>query len=91
MTHTLVKVKWLDSRISEGHWERISDTLYPVLCHVETVGWIIKESDDSILIAQGLADRDDKDPMTAGRTTIARCQITEILNLAEVEDKNETT
>ena len=81
----LVKVKWLDSRQAEPTWERLSDTHddfdFPRACPSETVGWLIKESNDSILLAQSLADKDDDDPMTAGRATIARCQIIEIKGL----------
>jgi hypothetical protein len=71
----LVAVKWQDSRQPSGSWQWADEREKPepVLCL--TVGWLLQETEDALLIAQNLGDVTGNRLQFSGGTEIARRQI----------------
>jgi hypothetical protein len=69
-------VSWVDSRQSDGSWRFIDDVPAPCVVKCLTVGWVVRESDAAIMIAQSLGDCDSDDYQCAGAKQIAQCCIT---------------
>jgi hypothetical protein len=71
-------VSWVDSRQSEGSWRFIEDVPEPCVVVCQTVGWVVRESDVAIMIAQSIGDCDsDSDEyQCAGIKQIPNCCIT---------------
>ncbi len=82
--HKLILVEWLDSRVSDSGWQFLTDTKEPDACKVQTIGWLIKQGKNAILLAQCLSDEGEEHQQTGGRATIARCQIQKILDLSNL-------
>lgn len=71
----LVMITWEDSRQPLAKWSYISDLpdIRPVKC--TTVGWLLKDGDQSKVVAQSMGDIDSEDDMQAGGVMVipARC------------------
>lgn len=85
MTPPLVLVTWVDSRQTEGSWQFLSDLSPPAPVICRSVGWLVHDGPDCLIVAQSLGDVADDDIQTAGRKHIPRpcVQETKVLMLAD--------
>lgn len=77
----LVLVEWQDSRTSESGWRYLSDGCDVAAVRCRSVGWVLHEAEDVVVLAQSLGDLDSSSAQSMGRTAIARRQIIQILDL----------
>jgi hypothetical protein len=77
----LVLVEWQDSRQPSGGWRWADEyeAPEPVICR--TVGWLLRETDDALLVAQSLGDVSRDRMQASGGTEIARRQVLRISEL----------
>jgi hypothetical protein len=88
--YKLVLVEWQDSRQPSGGW-RWADEYEepePVLCL--TVGWLLRETDDALLVVQNLGDVSGERFQASGATEIARRQVVRIGELTSFFAKEGT-
>ena len=66
----LTLVEWLDSRQSDGGWRfvRSFEAVAPVKC--VTVGWVVHDDGETLVLAQSFGDIGDEDMQVAGLKTI---------------------
>ena len=87
----LVTVTWLDSRYPNAKWEWLSrlGAFAPVKCY--SVGWIVRETDDVVVVAQSLADTQDSDSdrLCSGLKIIPRVSVLNIERLIEMDEEDE--
>jgi hypothetical protein len=74
----LVIVEWQDSRQPERGWRWIDECETPEAVKCLTVGWLLKETDDALLVAQNLGDVSRDRKQFSGGTEIARRQIVQL-------------
>jgi len=55
----LVKVWWMDSRGATSSWSRVED-INEGVCEMVSVGYLLKEHDDHIVIAPHISTGDDQ-------------------------------
>jgi hypothetical protein len=74
----LVIVEWQDSRqpSSSWQWADEAENPEPVLCL--TVGWLLRETEDALLVVQSLGDVSGGRMQFGGGTEIARRQIIQL-------------
>ena len=73
----IVKVDWLDSMGTGGHWESTESItpMRPVKCR--SVGWVLEETKKSITIAMTVSET-----MIYARKAIPKCSITKLTRLS---------
>lgn len=81
----LVLIEWVDSYASSG-WQEVS-SIEPEVLVCRSVGWVIRETDSTLVVAPHLTDEDgDAAPTQAnGLMTIPVCAIVSRRPLACVE------
>ena len=84
----MVLIEWLDSRSPFSGWEWLDEREDPQPSTCTTVGWLVKESADGILVAPTIADVDaDAAVQISGGTVIARRAITRIQELVPIVNR----
>lgn len=83
MIGDLALIYWRDSRSPDSTWNHVHCIEHLNSAPCLTVGWILSEDEDSIRIAQSLADMEDEDCMmqATGISTIYRGAIVEMTKL----------
>jgi hypothetical protein len=71
----LVLVEWQDSRQPSGGWQWADECGKPEPVKCLTVGWLLQENEDALLIAQNLGDVAGERMQFSGGTEIARRQV----------------
>lgn len=68
----LIKVHWVDSAQPYGNWHHLDDlpALEVVVC--QSVGWLVAESDDVLMLAQNLGDVETGNAQASGLMRIPR-------------------
>lgn len=77
----LVLVEWQDSRQTSGAWQWMDEAEQPGAVRCLTVGWLLKETDDALLVAQSLGDVTRGRMQFSGGMEIARRQIVHLTRL----------
>jgi hypothetical protein len=77
----LVIVEWQDSRQPDRGWQWLDERDDPKAVKCLTVGWLLRETEDAILVAQNLGDVTDGRTQFSGGTEIARRQIVQLKEL----------
>ena len=79
----LVLVEWVDSCSVNETWDFVKDLEepYPVICN--SVGWVLKQNDDCILIVPHISDVQNEDSLGAckGGLIIPREMIRNIISI----------
>ena len=78
----LVLVEWQDSRQASRAWQWTDEAGQPEPVRCLTVGWLLKETVDALLVAQSLGDVTRGRMQFSGGTEIARRQIVHLTTLA---------
>lgn len=80
---TLSLIEWLDSRQSDGNWRYVRgyDASLPVKC--VSVGWVVFDDGDTVVLAQSFGDIGDEDMQMAGLKTIPSRAITRRVAIEE--------
>jgi len=69
MTYPLMKVVWIDTvETSDGSWQSKEELLESTPASIDSVGYMIKQNEDYIVIAADKATKDDDD-------LFGRCQV----------------
>tara|TARA_R100000900_G_scaffold91638_1_gene71343 strand:+ start:209 stop:454 length:246 start_codon:yes stop_codon:yes gene_type:complete len=69
MSYPLVKVVWIDTvETSDSSWQSKEELLQETPASIDSVGYMIKQNDDYIVIAADKATKDDDD-------LFGRCQV----------------
>ncbi len=69
MTYPLVKVVWIDTvETSDSSWQQLEELLKETTASIDSVGYMIKQNEDYIVIAADKATKDDDD-------LFGRCQV----------------
>jgi|TARA_X000001382_G_scaffold128027_1_gene116841 hypothetical protein len=69
MTYPLVKVVWIDTvETSDSSWQQLEELLKETPASIDSVGYMIKQNEDYIVIAADKATKDDDD-------LFGRCQV----------------
>ena len=77
-----VRVDWLDSKQPVPGWQWVSELEAPTPARCTSIGFLVGESDEALVLAQSLADADDHEHTQAGGAmTIPRACV---LNLSEL-------
>ncbi|MEI7869972.1 MAG: hypothetical protein WCI11_18950 [Candidatus Methylumidiphilus sp.] len=84
MNEKIFLVKWEDSRQPRESWEWITDNLIPKCTSCMSVGVIVAESDNAILLSPTIGHEEDGDRQMIGAITIAKRQIVEITYLSSL-------
>lgn len=85
MRWPLIRVTWVDSSSPSG-WERLKAVLEPYDMTHESVGWLLKETDDRITIAAHFqVNGVDENPCVDGVMTIPIVAITKRSVLEEAK------
>lgn len=71
-------IKWRDSRGVSAHWNVVSNIKNDGICRMESVGWVIKETDDHICIAPHMGLEQDGDHQVCGEMHIPKVCIEQI-------------
>lgn len=79
MAQQPVVVTWLDSRQPHQGWELIEDVADPVPVPITSVGFIVREGDDAIALAQSVGGPPEQ---CMGVIIIPRCCITSTRKVA---------
>lgn len=81
----LVLIEWEDSRIPASGWSRTSNMESPKVTKVISVGFVLEDREDCLLLASNVGDIDDEDndPQAVGGIVIAKRQITRIVALRQ--------
>ena len=82
MIEKIVLIKWEDSRVPRNNWEWITEDLAPKCTSCISVGFIVSESDNAILLSPSLGHEEDGDRQMIGAITLAKRQIIEIISLS---------
>jgi hypothetical protein len=77
-THKFAAIEWIDAIQPTLQWEHVKDVTPPknMLCH--SVGWIVAESDEGIVVAAHIGDLESDDMQCIGHMTIPKSAIKEI-------------
>ena len=78
----IVKVVWLDTNeVSDGTWQSKEDLLQSKPCSIDSIGYLIKENENYVIIS---ADKDthDKDDLFGRSQVIPRGVIKDIKYLS---------
>ena len=80
----LAIIEWVDSYSVYEGWDFIKELSDPKIVKCLSVGWILKETEDCILLMPHISDTNDKETLGAGRggLTIPKISIT---NRKEIE------
>lgn len=70
----LAVVEWVDSRGGPEGWERKSEATSMDICRAKSVGWVIREDSESIMLASHIIG--DDDPQVSGVVCIPKQAIT---------------
>lgn len=66
-------VRWQDSRQPIAGWQMLDeDFVPPVACAAATVGFVVSETDDVLVLAQNIADYDEETMQGSGLMAIPR-------------------
>ena len=82
LDYTLTLVRWRDSKQPTIGWVFSDEIPTPSIIHAETVGFIVKETDDILVLAQSAANVDMVDAQVNGCMQIPKCCITDRFELA---------
>lgn len=75
---TLELVEWVDSQTTYAGWVRLDEIgdRRPLVGEMRTVGWVVRENDDAILIAQNVGSTDGGSQQICHAMTIPKVAIT---------------
>ena len=76
MSFQFVEVEWVDAKFS-GEWEAPDGLVEPGLCR--TRGWLVKETDDYIVLASTVGEEGDEDVI--GTCVLPRVMVKRIRRL----------
>ena len=79
-TENLVIVRWIDIASHDGAWMDYSDAVTMKPIQVETVGWVIKENPEYIVVAASISP-DKEESVTGSINAIPRGCISFIKDL----------
>ena len=83
----LVIVTWVDSAQATPGWEFVSDyrPRAPIRC--ASVGWLMQDDDEAVVLAQSCGDIDEVyGAQAAGLKTIPKVAVSGIQHLTEIEE-----
>ncbi|HEY9544744.1 MAG TPA: hypothetical protein VIR56_01985 [Solimonas sp.] len=80
-----VLIEWLDSAQPIPGWRLLSDLPNPDVVKCESVGWIIGETDDVLMLAPNIGDRGGDSEQASGFIRIPVVSITRRVTLLEAE------
>jgi len=72
--HKMVLIEWLDSRQPFSGWQFLKDLEMPKSCKCISVGWLLEEDADQVVVAAHLNDL-GKDDQVMGVMAIPSCSI----------------
>ena len=78
MDEKLVLIKWVDSYSVYEHWDFIKDISEPIIIECISVGFVIKETNESILIIPHISGKNEAGK---GGICIPKISITELKQL----------
>ncbi|MFA0813890.1 hypothetical protein [Microbulbifer epialgicus] len=83
----LVRVEWVDSAQPYPQWSHLEDlpSLEPVKCC--TVGWLIAESEEVLMIAQSVGEVNTDNAQASGLMRIPRASVKSLLQLGLTQDQ----
>ena len=84
MIEEIVLIKWEDSRVPRNNWEWITEELTPKCTSCMSVGFIVAESDNAILLSPTIGHEEDGDRQMIGAITIAKRQILKTICLSSL-------
>ena len=73
-------IEWIDSRKQNAQWEFLSDTELPDVCRCQTIGFLLKEDQERIVLASSLGDI-GMEEQVMGIIVIPACSITKITDI----------
>jgi hypothetical protein len=76
--YPLILVEWQDSRQPDGGWRWADECEDPASVKCQTVGWLLRETKDALLVVQNLGDVTSGRMQVSGGTEIARRQVVQI-------------
>lgn len=86
----LVLVEWVDSWSSyDSHWEEVS-LLNENLTPVRSVGWIVQETDKSLVVCPHLDHAEEGEGNTFGWIGIPKSAVRSIKQLKAIDDGTES-
>jgi len=77
----LVMVDWVDSAQPYGHWCHLDDLPPMEVIRCQTVGWLVAESEDVLMLAQNLGDISTGNAQASGLMRIPRACVREVGDL----------
>lgn len=82
----IVEVEWLDSQMSSGwrHKDTIEEVFGKTTCLCASIGYLVLEDEDKIMLAQNLGDWFEGDTQACNTMIIPRCSIK---NIKEIKSK----
>jgi len=76
MRERLVIVEWLDSRQPVSQWMRADDLPEFSAASIQSVGWLLRQDDEMVVVAANLADGGTDEAQVSGVIQIpARCVV----------------
>ena len=70
-----VMVTWVDSVQPDSHWQFLSNMPKADLPVCQTLGWVVDETPDSLMVAQTVSAEDDGDHAAIGLVRIPKAAI----------------
>ncbi|WP_086931633.1 hypothetical protein [Agarilytica rhodophyticola] len=77
----LIKVKWIDSAQPVPSWSFLEDMPDMEAINCESVGWLVAESDDVIMLAPNIANVGSESAQGSGFMRIPKCAILDTSSL----------
>ncbi|MEX2964742.1 hypothetical protein [Microbulbifer sp. TYP-18] len=81
----LVRVDWVDSAQPYGCWNHLSDLPPLEVVECKTVGWLVAESDEVLMLAQNLGDVNTESAQASGLMRIPRVCVKRIAVLCQLD------
>ena len=86
MNHQIVKIKWIEA----GKFSKLSDLKELNLSGAETVGFVIQDTENAVLISQSLYSGSIENAVLIPKTSIIEIQILQIESKKEEKIENES-
>lgn len=78
----LILVEWLDSRQPVPGWSRLDELESAEPCFCVSVGFLVRETKNELVLAPNVADLDDEELIQgSGIITIPRCSVRKVADL----------
>jgi hypothetical protein len=74
MKYQMVLIEWLDSRQPSTGWQFLEAMETPKACRCLSVGWLLDEGEEQIVIAAHMSDI-DQDGQVMGVVVIPSCSV----------------